>query len=59
MQKNQNCLKKIKIIITICLLFCLSGCSLYWLRGEEHYCKNDNSWFYGYNCPICGGYYLK
>ena len=38
----------------------LSGCSLHYLRGEQHHCRDCELSYYGENCPKCGeDYYIQ
>ena len=47
-------------ILLVCICSMLSGCGLYWIRGEQRYCRDCDKSYYGYECPICGeDYYLQ
>jgi len=51
-------MKKVVSILLLC--FILSGCSLYWLRGEPHTCRGCGIYYYGVNCPKCNeDYYIN
>ena len=47
-------MKKAKLISVLILIIFLTGCSTYWLRGEQHTCRGCETYYYGENCPKCG-----
>ena len=43
-----------KKILVLAMMLVLSGCSMYWLRGEPNYCdKHEMSYYSADGCHMC------
>ena len=53
-QWNNRGRSDMKILFIVLLALVISGCSMYWLRGEPSYCEEHQvSYYTAEGCPEC------